>query len=306
MGMERAARRPVRLNTASASRTSDTRELWIPLQTSFRYSWSIPAAQTLKQIYIDKGAGKPSAIGTHELEVSSGYSWEGKSSTYATDEEPREIIPWFMVERNGEQGDGWYVGIEFSGRTSLTLERAADSLRGTVGLNPNPGPFRTRLQPGATFEAPPVFVGAFTGGRDGLGNVLRPWVRQVLTYSSTWKKPDYPLLVNNSWGSGMAVDEALAKRMIDDSAELGMEMFGLDAGWFRGVGDWYPESEEVSPRPRTDSGGSPPPRAEVRHLGGLGAGGHRHRTGRAQCQRSRRRETGWLPIRRRDGSRTTS
>jgi alpha-galactosidase len=222
----------------------DTRELRLPLQTSFRCDWAVPAGQPLKQIYVDKGAGKPSPIGTHQLEVSSGYRWEGKSSTYATDEEPREIIPWFMVERNGEQGDGWYVGVEFSGRTSLTLERTAGSLRGAVGLNPDPGPFSTSLQPGATFEAPPVFVGAFTGGRDGLGNVLRPWVRQVLMYSGTWKKQNYPLLVNNSWGSGMAVDEALAKRMIEDSADLGMEMFALDAGWFRGVGDWYPSLQK--------------------------------------------------------------
>jgi hypothetical protein len=222
----------------------DTRIVWLPLQTSFRYNWTVPKAQPLKQIYIDKGAGKPSPFGTHELALSSGYRWEGKSSTYATNEEPREIIPWFMVERSGEQGDGWYVGVEFSGRTSLTLERAANSLRGSVGLNPNPGPFRTRLEPGATFSAPPVFVGAFTSGRDGLGNVLRPWVRQVLTYPGTWKKPDYPLLVNNSWGSGMAVDEILAKRMIDDSADLGIEMFHIDAGWFRGVGDWYPNPKK--------------------------------------------------------------
>ena len=222
----------------------DTRELWLPLQPSFRYDWSVLSTEQLNQIYIDKGAGKPSAIGTHQVELAPGYSWEGKSSTYARDEEPREIIPWFMVERNGEQGDGWYVGVEFSGRTSLMLERTAGSLRGSIGLNPTPGPFRTRLRPGDTFEAPPVFLGAFTGGRDGLGNVLRPWVRQVLMYAGTWKKPDYPLLVNNSWGSGMAVDEALAKRMIDDSADLGMEMFALDAGWFRGVGDWFPEPKK--------------------------------------------------------------
>jgi hypothetical protein len=222
----------------------DRRELWLPLQESFRYTWAIAATEALKQIYIDKGAGKPSPVGTHDVDLSSGYRWEGKSSTYATDQEPREIIPWFMVERNGVQGDGWYVGVEFSGRTSLTLERDGRLLQGSVGLNPNPPPFRTRLQPSATFETPPVFVGAFSGGRDGLGNVLRPWVRQVLTYSGTWKKPDYPLLVNNSWGSGMAVDEALAKRMIDDSADLGIEMFGLDAGWFRGVGDWSPNPKK--------------------------------------------------------------
>jgi hypothetical protein len=222
----------------------DTREIWLPLQASFRYDWKVASEQRLEQIYIDKGAGKPSPIGTHEVNLTSGYQWEGKSSTYASDAEPREIIPWFMVERNGEQGNGWYVGVEFSGRTSLTLARAADALSGTVGLNPKPGPFRTRLQPGATFEAPLVFVGAFTGGRDGLGNVLRPWIRQVLTYPGTWEKPNYPMLVNNSWGSGMAVNEALAKRMIDDSAELGIEMFGLDAGWFRGVGDWYPNPKK--------------------------------------------------------------
>ena len=36
----------------------------------------------------------------------------------------------------------------------------------------------------------------------------------------------------------MAVDEALAHRMIEQSAQLGLEMFHLDAGWFRDVGDW--------------------------------------------------------------------
>jgi alpha-galactosidase len=66
----------------------------------------------------------------------------------------------------------------------------------------------------------------------------------VLTNPQAWKNPLYPLLVNNSWGSGMQVDEALAKRMIRDSAELGLEMFHIDAGWFRGVGDWRPDPQK--------------------------------------------------------------
>ncbi len=32
--------------------------------------------------------------------------------------------------------------------------------------------------------------------------------------------------------------------MIRDSAELGVEMFHIDAGWFRGVGDWYPDPKK--------------------------------------------------------------
>ena len=66
----------------------------------------------------------------------------------------------------------------------------------------------------------------------------------MLGNPQTWKDPQYPLTVNNSWGSGMAVDEALALRMIAESKELGLEMFHLDAGWFRGVGDWYPDAKK--------------------------------------------------------------
>ena len=62
-------------------------------------------------------------------------------------------------------------------------------------------------------------------------NCLRRWVRDKLVPPAA--DDHYPLLVNNSWGGGMAVDERLARRMIDDSADLGIEMFHIDAGWFR-------------------------------------------------------------------------
>jgi hypothetical protein len=63
--------------------------------------------------------------------------WKGKSRAYATDQGPREIIPGFMVERKGEQGDGWYLGVAFSGHITLTLSRAG----GSIGLNPSPSRF---------------------------------------------------------------------------------------------------------------------------------------------------------------------
>jgi hypothetical protein len=217
----------------------ESKEIWLPLQDSFQFLFSVKSSLPLKQLYIEKGADKPSAAGTHELPLPVGYRWTGASSTYAHPPpgQPREIIPWFAVE--SEQG-GWYTGVEFSGRIRLALERDALSLHGTVGLNPEPGPFRTRLKPHEIFETPTIFVGAFHGGLDALGNVLRPWVRQALN-PHPWQNPQFPMAVNNSWGSGMQVDEPLARRMIHDSAELGLEMFHLDAGWFRGVGDWYPD-----------------------------------------------------------------
>jgi hypothetical protein len=223
-----------------------SREIWLPLVNSFVFDWKISTADPIEQFYVEKGADTPSAIGTHRIEVCEKYEWEGKSSTYAQPRvgEAREIIPYFLVERADDAQAGWYVGIEFSGRTHLTLARNKDSLHGEGGLDPNPGPFRTRLLPGEIFETPRIFLGATSGGPDATANVLHQWVREVLTNQDTWKNSHYPLTVNNSWGSGITVNEEIARRMIRDSAELGLEMFHLDAGWFRGVGDWYPDAKK--------------------------------------------------------------
>jgi len=224
----------------------DTREYWIPLQDSFVFAWHVAPSESLEHLYIEKGADTPSDVGTHQVAIPADYQWEGTSSPYGRSgkDAPREIIPWFLVQRTGKAQGGWYVGIEFSGRTHLTLQREGESMRGDAGLNPNPGSYRTRLKPGGSFDSPQVFLGAFEKDAESAGNVMRRWVRQVLTNARTWRNPNYPLLVNNSWGSGMEVDERLAQRMIRDSAELQLDMFHMDAGWFRAVGDWHPDARK--------------------------------------------------------------
>jgi hypothetical protein len=224
----------------------DSTDVWLPLQNSFAFDWETSSQDKLEQFYVEKGADTPSPVGTHVVQVPQGYEWEGTSSTYAQPRpgEAREIIPYFLVQRTDEPQSGWYVGIEFSGRTHLTLARKGESLRGEAGLNPSPGPSRTRLKPGEIFETPRIFLGASSGGPDATANILHRWVRDVLANPDAWMDPHYPLLVNNSWGGGMAVNEEVARRMIRDSSELGFEMFHVDAGWFRGVGDWYPDPKK--------------------------------------------------------------
>lgn len=224
----------------------DSQEIWIPMQDSVAFDWQVDSRVPLEHLYVEKGANSPSPIGTHEVALAEGYRWTGTSSTYGDlrENEPREIIPWSLVQREDSAQTGWYAGIEFSGRTRIAIAREKDSLKVAAGLDPNPSPFRTRLHPGEAFETPVVFVGGFANGPDGAGNVLRRWVRTVLGNPETWKNSSYPLVVNNSWGGGMAVDEGIALRMIQDSADLGVDMFHIDAGWFRGVGDWYPNPEK--------------------------------------------------------------
>jgi hypothetical protein len=224
----------------------EDREIWLPLQPSFQFDWKTQSRTSLEQVYVEKGANTPSEVGTHLASVVVGYKWRGTSSTYGhpNENELREIIPWFLVEETSREKNGWYVGVEFSGRTELTLQREGESLKGSVGLNPDPGPFRTRLEPGQAFDTPIVFVGASRDGIDDTGNVLRRWVRSALGNPQAWNDPHYPLLVNNSWGGGMKVNDEIARAMIRDAADLGLEMFHMDAGWFRGVGDWYPNPQK--------------------------------------------------------------
>jgi alpha-galactosidase len=221
-------------------------EIWLPLQDSFRFDFPVASEQELRQFWVEKGASAPSAEGTHAVTLEAGNEWVGTSSTYAhpAKGEAREIIPYLLVERAGAAAMGWYLGIEFSGRTRITLRRSKDSITGEAGLNPTPGPYRTRLAAGETFETPAIFLGAFEGGPDGAGNILRRWVRSALNNPLTLRNASYPLLVSNSWGSGMAIHEEQAHHMIEDAAGLGLEMFHLDAGWFRGLGDWVSNPEK--------------------------------------------------------------
>ena len=239
----RSGQGPLEHGVRILNRGSET--VWLPLQPSLRYDWRVDATQALRRVWVEKGAGRPSEVGTHHDAIVEGDAWTGTSSTYAhpLEGQQREMIPFVLVERPaGEHSNadrvGWYLGIEFSGRVRITLDRKAQALSGEAGLNADAATYRTRLPPGGHFETPTVFIGAFRGDADDAGNELRQWVRVVLGNPATLRDPRYPLLTNNSWGSGMAVDEALARRMIVDSRALGLEMFDLDAGWFRAVGDW--------------------------------------------------------------------
>lgn len=224
------------------------REIWLSHIESMSFSFA--GYEGLHHFSVEKGADTPSDAGVHDSAITRGFNWIGRSSNYARPMpgEAREIIPIEMVYDPAGAHPGIYAGLEFSGRTRITFERndaqSVPVFTTKLGLNPEPGPYKTRLTAKGSFETPTAFLGIFTGGPDAAGNQLRPWVRQVLGNPRTWSDPHYPLLVNNSWGSGMQVDEALALRMIADSKELGLEMFHIDAGWFRGVGDWYPDPKK--------------------------------------------------------------
>jgi alpha-galactosidase len=228
---------PVEHRLVILNRTRDT--IGLPAQPSLELKMTAPPGHALEQWWVDKGAGTPTPDGTHRKTLAPGGENLLRCWPSGRDN-PRDPIPWTSIQDvDGRQG--WYSGVEYTARVQLGVKRDGDAgaLRVSIGLQPDDKvPYITRLAPGERFEAPPVFIGCYTGDVDDGANRLRQWVRTNLVPPT--KDERYPLLVNNSWGSGMAVDELLSRKMIDESAELGLELFHIDAGWFRTVGDWRP------------------------------------------------------------------
>ena len=194
----------------------------------------VQAGHKLKNWWVEKSAGHLNDAGTHTDVMSPGYEKKLISSPYSEDDKTRDSISWFSIQ---DAGHGIYGGVEFTGWTQTLVTMKTDKTVGvSMGLHPLDGKTRTRVKPGGTLSLPTCFIGAYTGEVDDGCNRLHRWVENHL-------RPPMPggvtpVLVNNSWGSGMAVDELLAKRMIDDCASLGIEVYHVDAGWYKNVGDW--------------------------------------------------------------------
>ena len=193
-GFGRHGRPSALLNTGSPFENLGDKEIWLPMIDSLDIDWSLPEDTKLLNFYVEKGGDTPSAQGTHQEMIDNGYKWIGKSSTYELPSPgvTREIIPAELVYRADRPQSGWFAGIEFSGRTRIALDRKGDGLSSSLGLNPDPGPFRTRLDPEDEFETPAVFLGTFRDGPDSAANQLHPWVRAVLGNPLTWRDPRYP------------------------------------------------------------------------------------------------------------------
>ena len=196
------------------------------------------ANHKIEHWWVNKGAGHVTETGgTFSEQINPGYTKAQHSGPYSDDSENRDSIPWFAIH-DATGRNGIYGGIEFSGWTEIGVARAdIGEIALTMGMQLRDDAGRTRLNSGDTYHYPTCFIGAYQGEVDDGCNRLHRWVETHLRPPMPWGVT--PVLVNNSWGSGMAVDEALARRMIDDCAALGIEHYQVDAGWYQDVGNWH-------------------------------------------------------------------
>lgn len=153
-------------------------------------------------------------------------------------------LPWLAV-RDAATPDGptWGVAFAWTGSWEMTAERDTGGLtRIRVGRQLVDGPLT--LPPGERITLP-VACGAYSP--DGLAGLARVWheYQRVLAGDRLSARP----VLYNSWEAtefAVHADEQLQLARI--AAQLGVETFVVDDGWFlgryddrRGLGDWAPD-----------------------------------------------------------------
>ncbi|HJT90216.1 MAG TPA: alpha-galactosidase [Bryobacteraceae bacterium] len=134
-------------------------------------------------------------------------------------------------------GRGLFAGWEFDGRVAASVQ-SGDSLRFSAALDGIHHP----VAPGAEFQTPFAFLGLFHGDWDEAGYRTRQFAEAVLARPAPG--PQFPYVSWDSWAYDQQIDEATLRRNAEIAASLGVELFTLDLGWARAIGDWTADPQK--------------------------------------------------------------
>jgi alpha-galactosidase len=138
-------------------------------------------------------------------------------------------------------GEVWSVGLEWSGNSRYFIERQPHG-ETIMGAGEILLPGEIQLGQGESYSSPPVLAGYSNKGIDGISAMYHSSVRSRAPHISKKPRP----LTLNVW-EAVYFDHSLdgLSTLAERAAEVGIERFVLDDGWFRGrrddtagLGDW--------------------------------------------------------------------
>ena len=153
----------------------------------------------------------------------------------------------FAVRPEGEQmetcGEVWFGSLQYSGNWRMDLEKfPRGEVQVTGGIN-----FWDQslmLKPGKSFTTPKMIIGYTRRGMEGVSQNLASYTREKVLYPSHRSKVR-PVLYNSWYATTFDVNEEHQLALAKIAKELGVEVFVIDDGWFKGrindkggLGDW--------------------------------------------------------------------
>ena len=142
----------------------------------------------------------------------------------------QDDMGWFALAANGAK-EGVFTGIEWSGTWQVHLARENGRTTLAGGLDG----FRHDLAPAEVFQAPRRFLGFYTGDLDSAANASHDFARRYLLRP---RPANFPWTQYNTWFAYYTnLNEETLRQEVDLAAELGLETFYIDAGWYEGSPD---------------------------------------------------------------------
>lgn len=159
---------------------------------------------------------------------------------------------------NEEHGNVFGFNLVYSGNFLATVERDShDCVRAQIGINPFD--FDWQLDAGATFQTPEAVMVYSPNGLGEMSRQLHRFYRAHLLRGE-WKDKERPILVNNWEATYFDFNAEKLERIAKAGADIGLELFVLDDGWFgrrnddrTSLGDWVVDRNKL-PNGLTDLG----------------------------------------------------
>ena len=183
----------------------------------------------------------------HKLDygIQSIYSMRGCSSY--------QFNPFLALARENTdefQGQVYGFSLVYSGNFLAQTEvDNYDTARVLMGIHPNG--FRWTLGKGESFQTPEMVMVYSEAGLNGMSQTFHKLYRTRLA-RGTWRDKVRPILINSWEAFYFDFDAPKLLGLADAAADLGMELFVLDDGWFgkrddstSSLGDWYPNEEKL-------------------------------------------------------------
>ncbi|GAX49065.1 alpha-galactosidase [Streptomyces olivochromogenes] len=158
-------------------------------------------------------------------------------------------LPWVALDSgaNEESGEVYGCALGWSGSWRICVAQLPDArvqISGGAGYDDSG---LLRLEPGESFTTP-VFAGLWSDG--GFGAASRTWHAYQRAYVIPDADQDRPVLFNSWEATHFDISEERQRELARRAAEMGVELFVVDDGWFgartsdrAGLGDWTPNPE---------------------------------------------------------------
>ncbi|MFB5165821.1 alpha-galactosidase [Parageobacillus toebii] len=151
---------------------------------------------------------------------------------------------------NEDYGEVYGFSLVYSGNFLAQIE--VDQFRTTrVSMGINPFDFTWLLEPGESFQTPEVVMVYSDKGLNGMSQTYHQLYRTRLA-RGVYRDRERPILINNWEATYFNFNEEKILRLAKTAAELGIELFVLDDGWFgkrdndrSSLGDWFVNKQKL-------------------------------------------------------------